>query len=857
MSENIKGINGQMEKKVQYFTGNLTLLKQKINLFQSVLKTLRENYKNENLSPPFNFIDDILKQFSTQLKLLIEKFDNIVILTLNQIIDELNYKCRESSNISNILQKSLAKEKEIINKKNLFEAEINKGIKNKNHSNEPDFNSFNFSLIENSKQIYDYEIHSIREIIEENQTKYDFLNDEINLSINNNDNINLVLSMFSNQIKNFSKNLEDLSNNINKEIENTTLTKQNPNLLSNQKNDKDKDKIFNQITNQNLPDINFVFDDFKDSNIDEKIIKLIQFIINKTTELKAQDIISIFNFLGININSINNNYYKEIFLSKIFELCQKGVISLKNKKNLFHFANILNTIFFHDKSNLEIMHKIVIVSTRIKYNECYLNELLIKKNVYLKTHTFWKKIIGNNLINKINTFIEENYNVKYEEKESDKKNKEREKNKEQIKKIFKTLKIDKDVSKNIKKFNISQLKDLLKHIQKSTVKLLSEMVTLMVLYSFNDIKLNEFFKYFRDELGISNSAILYLQNIYLIHKFKSTKSNFEIPNKNEVLLLLGSKYISKEEYINIFKLKKALYPNLRKGIFENIFKQQNLSIDLHIKYLGEFLIIKNIKTYGKYNEIKQKIYTYLEQNKNDLNTKKKKNLIQNDLNRTSFIQQNPNHREPIESILFSFYFENNQVKYYQGINTVISFLYQLLNYDEEKTFYYFYAMQFNTDYHSLFEDDFAFLKILFSIFEKTIQIQIPEINYVLKKIKIDIDYFSSSWFITLFFGNFDNIDINNPPLLQIFLIEKFCLNGWCSILNLGIVILELCKEKILSLDKDDLIKYIMNIISEEKIFDNTKFENCKNLFEKNEKFINEFFVDKLTEINKYEYKNNF
>ena len=211
MSENIKGINGQMEKKVQYFKGNLTLLKQKINLFQSVLKTLRENYKNENLSPPFNFIDDILKQFSTQLKLLIEKFDNIVILTLNQIIDELNYKCRESSNISNILQKSLAKEKEIINKKNLFEAEINKGIKNKNHSNEPDFNSFNFSLIENSKQIYDYEIHSIREIIEENQTKYDFLYDEINLSINNNDDINLVLSMFSNQIKNFSKNLEDLS----------------------------------------------------------------------------------------------------------------------------------------------------------------------------------------------------------------------------------------------------------------------------------------------------------------------------------------------------------------------------------------------------------------------------------------------------------------------------------------------------------------------------------------------------------------------------------------------------------------------------------------------------------------------
>ena len=69
--------------------------------------------------------------------------------------------------------------------------------------------------------------------------------------------------------------------------------------------------------------------------------------------------------------------------------------------------------------------------------------------------------------------------------------------------------------------------------------------------------------------------------------------------------------------------------------------------------------------------------------------------------------------------------------------------------------------------------------------------------------------------------------------------------------------LEIGYEKIIKLEKEELIKYIMKIVSEENIFDNNNFEKCKLLYEKHEKIINEKFVEKLIEITKFENENNY
>ena len=288
-----------------------------------------------------------------------------------------------------------------------------------------------------------------------------------------------------------------------------------------------------------------------------------------------------------------------------------------------------------------------------------------------------------------------------------------------------------------------------------------------------------------------------------------------------------------------------------------------LNIDFHLNILERFLEISKIKQQNNYEEIKQKINnSFFDANKNNKDLIKKKELIEHDLNRTSFLKDNPEHKESIRSILYSFFFGSNkngncQIKYYQGLNTVVSFFYQLLDCDEEKTFYYLYGLQFKTEYHLIFENNLKFLNILFLVFEKIINIDIPEISFILKSINIDINYFCSSWFITLFLDNITKIDRKNPPFLIIYFIEKFCINSWSAIFNLGLVILEVCYQKIQKLEKEELIKYIMNMIREENIFNNEKFEKCKRIYEKKEKLINTFFVNKLIDISKFEYNNKY
>ena len=586
---------------------------------------------------------------------------------------------------------------------------------------------------------------------------------------------------------------------------------------------------------------------------------IIQIIINNKAELIKKDVINIFNFLGINNNDKKKAKYKEIFLSKISDLCEKNIVSLKNNKNLIHLAIIMNSIFFHDKSNINNFYKVISYSTRIKYRNCFLYEMIKKKNIYLKINTLWKNIFSDKLINKINSYIDNNYNEKNEEKDTDKKMKDKEK--EKIKSILNKIKIEKDLSKNFKKLTYNQIKDLENFIRESAIIILSVLIPFMFKFSISDIKIVEIINNYKNFFRINDSYMMYLQNIILLEKLKLKNINTNSTDndyKKEIIVISVSKFIPEEEYGKIFLLKKKLYPNLRIGLYDNIFQHKKLNKEVHIKYLGEYLKIKKIKDSCKYEEIKQKINnSFFEQNKNDQKIKKQKELIQHDLNRTLFLKENPEYRDKIETILFCFYFTFKNVKYYQGMNTVISFLYQLLDYDEEKTFNYFYCLQFNTDYHFLFEDNFFFLKLLFSVFEKIIKIQLPEICYILKNINVDIDYFCSSWFITLFCGNFNIIDKDNPPLLQIYFLEKFCLYRWSSIINLGLVILEFCYDKMKTLEKDDLIKYIMNIIKEEKIFDNNNFEKCKNMYEKNEKIINNIFVNKLLEITRFEYQNKF
>ena len=226
-------------------------------------------------------------------------------------------------------------------------------------------------------------------------------------------------------------------------------------------------------------------------------------------------------------------------------------------------------------------------------------------------------------------------------------------------------------------------------------------------------------------------------------------------------------------------------------------------------------------------------------------------VIEQDLKRTDFVQKNPEHYNSIKSILNCFLLTIPNIGYCQGLNCLVSFLYQLLNNDEEKTFYFLCGLEINTDYHIIFEDNFRTLTNYFGVFDEILKINKPEVYYKLKKNNLFANHFTPSWFITLFTQDLSFFE-DNSYLLIIFIFEHFMLKGWSAIFNFGYMLIEYIYEKIKEYDKEKLIAYMMNFINEENIFNNENYQKCKNIYLKNEPYINSYLIDKLTEIGRFE-----
>ena len=563
---------------------NLNVFLEKINLFHQILSHLKNSYLHSNLSPPFDSMNNILINFAQQLNTQLQKLENTIIFSLNLTLNNLQNNIQESSELFNKMKefKSEEKEKELTKKIKLPEIDMNKENKFKLII-EKEYNSYNYAVKENEIQLSKYEIDSENEIIEEYNYKYNNIYKEMNLVVNDLPQINGIMSMFSKSIKSLSSCFEDLSIQITNEFE--KKYKENENNLGKMK--LDLGKSISKKKKNLYYKLSFDFDEDKEIDCEKYITKIIQSIINAELPIQSKGIIKILNFLGININSKKKTNNQNIFLLKITELCENGIIFVKNENNLIHLANIMNAILLQDKSNINISFEIISLSKKIKFRNIFLYEVLRQKNIYLKTKTFWKDIIKGHLINKINIFIEDNINEKSDENEKGKKNKD----KENLKSMLKNLKIEKEISKNIKKLNCNQVKELMKFIEESLIIKLSELIPYMYSFSLNEMKIKFIIDKYKDIIGFNDSMKGYLQKVLLIHKLISHRIESSISFRNEILLLSASKYFPKEEYIKLLLLDVKLYPNLKKGIFNNIFNQKNLSVESHTKYLAEFLSI--------------------------------------------------------------------------------------------------------------------------------------------------------------------------------------------------------------------------------------------------------------------------
>jgi hypothetical protein len=622
--------------------------------------------------------------------------------------------------------------------------------------------------------------------------------------------------------------------------------------INSEKNIEKGDDTFELVSQERIQN--------EEQKIDNKefIITIIKKIVGEE-EVKSKEITYLFNILTNVKNDVNNNEnnYAEFFLNKIKEHYNHRVISFKNENNFIHLSNIMNDLCLKHQKNHNIFNLIIEVSQMIKYKNNFIYKIIQKKNEFLSTKTLWLQLIDNTLADDLNKYADSILSRKIEEKNNVKENEE----KDDKSHYFEKSGLYKKVT-NYKKLNKGQKKELSQYCNEKIRIILSKSISGMCCFLVPQKIIEDIIIYygalFKFEYEIKN----YLKNKMTVKNMKVRHQKKYCMEKDEkmynkiIVLSFSAKYYPIEKYPLLFTLNNKMYPKLKQNIFLNILSDDKLPIESHLKYLRIILNIDKIKNDFNYPEIKKQVNISVDNGdlKDEIKQGKNIFIIEKDVVRTLFIQKNKDHLQNLKSVLVCFFITHPDIGYCQGMNCIVSFLYQLLGYDEEETFYFLCGLETNTKFHEIFQDDFQTLNKFFMIFEKILNINRPEIYYKFMDNNIVTNSYSSSWFITLFTDNVFIFDKKCPPKLIFFVIERFIIEGWSAVFNLGFTILEYCYEKIMTLEKDKLISYIMNILGSEEILKNENYEKAKKMYLKNNNLINEFFIEKLIEITKYEEK---
>ena len=165
-----------------------------------------------------------------------------------------------------------------------------------------------------------------------------------------------------------------------------------------------------------------------------------------------------------------------------------------------------------------------------------------------------------------------------------------------------------------------------------------------------------------------------------------------------------------------------------------------MDIKTHLNIWKILLDYYEIKKLYNYSEIKKQLgipstIEEIMKNFNIEDFQNSKDIIDLDIVRTHFSSNKTENQLKIRNILKSMRQAKYNLKYCQGMNYVAAFLLNITN-SEEEAFYLFLCIFDGTDYGKLFIDDLAKLKKYFYVFERLLNVLLPELDYYLKINKI-------------------------------------------------------------------------------------------------------------------------
>ena len=186
----------------------------------------------------------------------------------------------------------------------------------------------------------------------------------------------------------------------------------------------------------------------------------------------------------------------------------------------------------------------------------------------------------------------------------------------------------------------------------------------------------------------------------------------------------------------------------------------------------------------------------------------------------------------IYNILISFVYSENKINYVQGINSILGFLYDLTE-NEEETFHLLISFFIMTQLRDIYEDEeFQKLKQFFYTIERLVYLYLPKLYSKLKDNNIELSFFMSAYFITLYTILYPNLPENDISFI-LHLWDDFILDGWSSFFSNWLTILKYHEKDIMKIKEDRLINFLTNQIKESDLY---KKENYPKFLELKKKF---------------------
>ena len=901
-------------QEIQFLTriqlDDMLFILDKMDSFKNGIMSGKEHLKMSvnNNSDEFNFINPIFKSYLEEIDKIILSYNEKLLVPFKSSVD--SFRCSTENNLKtfNKIKTSLIEGKQKVKKAKDDYYDFIK-YSNKNNENKDDQNELFNAKKDNYAQLYKYEINKMNEIITKNNKDYD----EIFKSLNN---LNITINYIAKNIlfkfcehisdigKQFIKLSEKLSESLKtnyKEFEKNQLYKpqinKNTNLRFNLEtfeefgknngtnNDIDNDKngeeiikdnnINNQYNNVYLKNLMSLprkgFDDFEiidepiiemDQERMKEIIKQLKEIIkklaseNELTPLEINQLINILKEEPLD----KNQTFSYIFLNQIKKFYKNRVKNFKNRQNFIHLANIMNNLCIKEDKT-KTYNEIIEVSQMIKYDNLFMFCMIQKKNHYFSTKSFWLRLIEENIIDTV---------VDYSNQLYDNKNKKNEK-KAKIFKNSKDILLKGDLIKeiiNYDKFYEEQKIDLGEYAYEKICLIISKTIPGMCSFLVPEFTIIDIINYFCQKFGLDSDTKIYFINILeaknnknTLSLKKNTEKSIKKNNMFNILFIISStlKFLPQNEFIKLIPINKFLKPYIEKKIFKFLLSNKNLTIEKRIELWENILNVKNAVKLVNYQSVKSLMKERIEKKEIAVKSQEQRNLdtIDVDLIRTPFIRTSKNDMEKLAWVLRCLNYAKPDVGYCQGMNYLALFFYQLLDFDEERTFNFIFALEIHTKYEQIFQDDLRMLKIFFIVLDKIINLYKPEIYYKFVDNNLSTNLYSTSWFVTVFTNINSVFEKKNYPKYVIMVMENFIIDGWSAIFNSGFTLTTYHFDKIMKIEEEALITFMIKYLTEEDIVKNENFHKIKEIYEKNSEKINEFLVNKLVKIARYENTHSF